>query len=315
MKYPEAIKKTKDYNVIIATGDEEFFRNQITLKVLSDLPESELIRLDCAEIPESDIFSEIYATDLFNTKRIYLLSNFLKLKKLDILLEDEVPNKIILDSEKEGKSKIFEQLKKKFLHIECPKPKIWEEKQYVMALIDSFFNKRAYSIVSAASEYIYTQVGGDLFRLFNELQKIIYYKDTPSKIYLEDVQKVCAEGVRYNIYEIMDKLLDTEKKEALILLDNLFKYESSPGILLISLWYTHFEYLLLIKTSTKGDSDLIKYVKTAPFIISKKLRPQASKLSVKKIVQSLNYLVCKDFEIRQGSFNIKLYLEKFILDF
>ena len=84
---------------------------------------------------------------------------------------------------------------------------------------------------------------------------------------------------------------------------------------IINLWYQHFENLLILKTTTKTNLELVTLIKVPENLIMRKLKPQANKLALTKIIYSLEYLTNLDFNVRKGSFNLKYYLEKFILEF
>jgi DNA polymerase III delta subunit len=149
-----------------------------------------------------------------------------------------------------------------------------------------------------------------------EMQKLVLFKSESSSkiINKEDIDQICVLGLSYNIFDLIEKIVNDEKREALEAMDKIFKFESSPAILLISLWYTHFENLLYLKTY-EGDSLNTEIIKLPPSVVDKKLRPQAKKLNVDKILESLNFLTSIDHGLRNGSFDLRFYLEQFILKF
>ena len=53
----------------------------------------------------------------------------------------------------------------------------------------------------------------------------------------------------------------------------------------------------------------------SPTVIKKKLIPQANRISNEKLMESINFLAELDVKLRKGSFDLKYYLEKFIIDF
>jgi hypothetical protein len=64
-----------------------------------------------------------------------------------------------------------------------------------------------------------------------------------------------------------------------------------------------------------NEEAIYKYIKMPPTILKNKIFPQSRKIPTKKLIESMNYLVNADLNLRKGSFNLKFYLEKFILNF
>jgi len=319
-----ASKVSQHHNLYVAVGNEPFYRDQIFnrlkytyTQVLKE--EVEIIKIDCAESSEPEIFSKMLARDLFTKKRLIHLKNFTKIKKLEFFTERTFKDSIVFETEKAGRSKAYKELLKKTITIDCGKPKPWLEESDAQGKIIGYLKGKGYSITQDTARYMYEQIGYNLYKLMSELDKIVMYKGDLKligpEITVEDIDSICVKGMHYNVFDLIDKILTGKKKDALFLLEKIFKHESSPGILLISLWYTHFENILYLKCTSKKDSDLATYIKMPPMVIQRKLIPQSKKIPTDKIVESMNYLTEVDHNLRKGSFDLKYYLEKFILDY
>jgi len=319
--YREGINKlTSKHLLVAAIGNEPYYRDQVYNKIKHMHPDLEHIRLDCSELSEPEVFSKLLARDLFTNQRVFVLKNFTKIKKLEFFTERKFSDVIIFDSEKAGRSKAYKSLLKNTLTVDCNKPLPWFEAGDALGKILGYLKMKGYEDVSEdTSLYLYEQVGYNLYKLMSELDKLVMYKGglqlIGSKITKEDIDQICVKGMHYSIFDLIDKILSGKKKEALLLLDKIFRNESSPGILLINLWYTHFENILYLKCTSKKDSDLTTYIKMPPIVIQRKLIPQSRKIPINKIVESMNYLTEVDHNLRKGSFDLKYYLEKFILDY
>lgn len=313
LSYSEGVKRVPEYNLITLIGEEKFFRDQARNKKLST-ESGELVKIDCTEREEDSIFNEIKYKDLFNSKRIFWLTNFTKIKSLDFFTKNVFDDVIILDSEKAGRSLAFKDLEAKSLFIDC-NIKPWEKESFALSAIKNYFSANGHSIDNDTTSYLFGHIGFDLYKLYSEILKVTLSKNEKSRITKEDIDSVCVLNKSYNIFDIVDKIIDNEKKEALVLLEKVFFYESGPSILLISLWFSHFENILYTKNNKKGVDQLFSYIKMPPMVIKKKLIPQAEKLSNEKILESLNYLAELDVKLRKGSFDLKHYIEKFIIDF
>lgn len=318
-------KVSQHHNMYVAFGEEPFFRDQIFNKILNTYKvtlkeDIEVIKIDCAELSEPEVKGMVLARDLFTKKRLILLKNFTKIKKLEFFYEKPLKDVLVFETEKAGRSKAYKELLKKTITIDCNKPKPWLEESDAVGKILGYLKRHGYGEVTQdTARYLYEQVGYNLYKLMSELDKIVMYKGgldfIGPEITIEDIDKICVKGMSYNVFDLIDKILAGKKKDALLLLDTIFKNESSPGILLINLWYTHFENMLYLKCTSKKDNELASYIKMPPTVIQRKLSPQSQKIATSKIIDSMNYLTEIDYNLRKGSFDLKYYLEKFILDF
>lgn len=320
LAYNEDIKKINDKHMLIsAVGDEVWYRDQVFKKIKSLHPNIETQILDCEELSEPDVFSKILSRDLFTTKRLFLLKNFTKIKKLEFFIERPFKDILFFDSEKSSKSKAYSEFILKTLNVDCSKPKPWFEEGDALGKIIGYLKIKGYKITQDTSRYLYAQYGYNLYKIISELDKLVIFKGEnqsgDTEITQEDIIKVCVKDIHFNIFDIIDKIIAGKKKDALNLLDIVFKSESGPSILLINLWYTHFENLLYLKSTDKKENELNSYIRMPPMVIQKKLIPQSKALKTEKILKSMNFLIELDDEIRKGCFDPRHNIEKFILDF
>lgn len=317
LDFNKGLSLIEQHNIIASVGNECFYRDQIKNKVIENNKGSNVVLLDCLEELEENIFSILRTPDLFSIKNIYILKNFTKIKKLDFFIENKFKDIIILDSEKSSKSKSFEKLKEAVLYIDCNKPKPWEQETDAIAKIISFIKKNECFIEEDTALYFYNKIGYNLYKLIMELKKLVLFKETNANklVTKSDIDALCSLGLKYNVFDIIDEILKGDKNKAFDLLQKLYKYENNPSILLISLWFEHFENLLFIKNTSGDIKKIAEYTTFSPAIIQKKLIPQAEKILNEKIIDSLNYLTNIDYNLRKGSFDLRFYLEKFIIDF
>lgn len=314
MAVSESIKKIKNNNFFITVGSNEFLRDQIKNKIVSENKELEFVSLDASAESENEIFFKLKYKDLFRSKKIFYIKNFIKIKKLDLLLDNSITHLVILDSKEKSKSKIFKNLEKKYLLIECDLPKKWEEEDDATKKIISFFKKNNYEIDYNTACHMYHNTGYDLYKIFRECQKILIYKENKDdkKINENDINKICNFEIKYDIFNIIYDVVEGRKKEAVNNLYKIYKYESNPSILLITTMYTYFENLLYMR----GCPDLRNsHIKIPPIIIEKNYKPFLSVISEKKVIDSLIYFSNLDFNLRKGIFDVKLHIENFILNF
>jgi len=146
------------------------------------------------------------------------------------------------------------------------------------------------------------------------MEKITLYKKT-GDIALADVKKICAKEAYYNIFDIINLIIENKIPLAIDIFNRMAKNDPYSLMKFVTIWYKHLENVLYIKNSNKSDYELSTALKLPPFIISKNFRGHSNILENKTIISGLNYLTDIDYKIRKGSFNIKNYLDNFILKF
>jgi DNA polymerase III delta subunit len=314
MSYQEAVRKIDQSNLIATIGSELYLKEQIKNRVINKNKDCDVVIIDASQEDDKEIFFKLKYKDLFNSKKIFLIKNFLKIKNLNFFSENSFKDIIILDSIESSKSKNFKILEKNCLIIPCDPPKKWQEEDDAVSKITSFFKRDNYDINLKEAKYMYSLIGHDLYKIVRECQKILMYKEnTESKIVTkEDIDKVCNFEINYDIFGIVDDLINNKKQSALETLNKIYRFEPNSSILLISIIYTYFENLLYVKGCENWKNS---HIKIPPSVIEKKIKPYANKISENKIVESLIYFSNLDFNLRKGIFSIKLYLENFILKF
>lgn len=308
--FRESIPLLSKHNIILCVGDEPFYQEQIKNKVKQDNPTADIIKLD----PEENDLSSIYFNDLFSSKRIFIIPDFTHIKDFSIFMEYSGNDKILLFAETAGRSKAYKELQEAHLTVDCSRPKAWQAEDDAISKITGFLKAKGYSISEENAVFLYQNIGFDLFKLMLELQKLTLWLE-PQEIKKEHLEEIGINAINYNLFDLIDLILENKKEESLNLLEKIYVFEKDPSILLISLWYTHLENLLFIKSSGYPVKELISHIKMPPFVIEKKLIPQSKKITEEKILISLEYLTDTDFNLRKGSFDTRIYIEKFILDF
>lgn len=315
MLFSEGIKKVKDNKLVFITGEETYYKDQLRHTLIKLYPKLDNISFDCDEVDISLIKNTLSVRDLFNPMKLIFLKNIESLKDFDYFIKNKYSDVIVFDLDKDPTAKKYASLKKSCLHLECKKPKLWEEESDIASKALGFFKLNGYSITEDTARYLYQNIGYNLYRLSHELQKLVLFKENEKEITEQDIDKISLKNMNYNVFDIIDEIIRGNKNKALLLLSKVYKYEKTPGILLINLWYNHFENLLFLKTMSKTNEEAAAILKIPLFLITKKYSKQANILDISKIIQSLQYLTNMDFNLRKGSLDLKLYIEQFILNF
>jgi len=236
------------------------------------------------------------------------------LKKEKGLLEDQ--DLVIVFWEK-GKTKksseLFKWLMKNAKSQEFEKPIGAKLNQWILKKIKAI-NSQA-GITSKALEKLILYCESDLIALNQEIEKLVNY--TGGKIIGEtEVDLLVQANFDLNIFNTIDALGNRNKKEALKFLHQHLKKGEDP-FYIFSMFVYQFRNILKISDLKENyrmnEQEIAKETKLHPFVVRKSLN-QGSHFSfevLKKIYQKLGNL---DAKIKTGQIDIKLALDKFIVE-
>lgn len=266
------------------------------------------VRIDCRD-KEIEIFEEMRKTidtvSMFSQKKLIILENvfqanqglqeqiweFLKNKNLsknkdiDIVFWDEQPDK---------RTKLFNFLQKnkskEFLPLRAIKLKDW---------IKDYTKRQKANVDNQAIEKLIEYIGSDLWRMSNEINKLLTYSKI---INVENIELLVKPEIDLNIFEIVDALGYKNKNKVL----NLFKQYLEKGEdenYLLSMFIYQIRNLIRVKAGGKLDIH--------PFVVQKS-RQQAKNFNWDELKKIYHQLLTIDFDIKTGKTDSKTALELFV---
>jgi DNA polymerase-3 subunit delta len=158
-------------------------------------------------------------------------------------------------------------------------------------------------------------IGGNLWQLSNEIQKLATYKLDKGEVREEDVARLIRSKLDANIFKTIDAIAQGDKRGALYLLNRHLQKGDSP-IYLLFMINMQFRNILAIKDlmeKNKPYAAILKETKLNPFVVKKGywLAQRFSIQEIKKIYQKL-FLV--DLDIKTGKLNPEIALQNLIID-
>ena len=267
-------------------------------------------RIDCRD-KEIEIFEQVrQMTDtisMFNEGKLIIIENIFSinqgtqeeilefLKKRD-LGKDKSITIIFWAEELDKRSKLFKFLKSKAKSEEFEFLKGNQLKKW----IKDYVSQQGGRIEAQAIEKLIEYIGKDLWRMTNEINKLINYSKT---IKAENIELLVKPEIDLNIFEMVDALGHKNKNKVL----NLFKQYLEKGQdenYLLSMFVYQIRNLIKVKADGKLDIH--------PFVILKS-KQQAKNFSWDDLKKIYHQLMTIDFEIKTGKTDSKTALEMFLV--
>lgn len=170
------------------------------------------------------------------------------------------------------------------------------------------------SISKSALEKLIAYSGGDTHVLNSEIQKLVNFSDGRI-INDEDVERLVNANISIKIFDTIAALGNNNKKEAARLLHEHLKKGEDPFYLFSMFVYQFRNLLKVADLKDRGGSEY-EIAKTAglhPFVVKKSLA-QIRNFSLDKLKNIYQELSELDTKIKTGKIDIRLALDKFIVE-
>lgn len=259
---------------------------------------------------------EFNAISLFGEKKVILLKNvfdtpefkrkFLEsaekfLREKDIIL-------ISQESEIAEDDDFYKFLKKnakiqEFKILKGLKLKNWVKKE---------FERYKTLITPESLETLIAYTGGDLWRLSNEIQKLVSFKDH-QEIALEDVKIHVRPQIETDIFQTIEAISQKNKQKALKLLYQHLEKGESP-LYIFSMITFQFRSLLLVRDLMERKKSFAEIFRELPLhpIVIKKSYFQAKNFHLQELKKIYQKLFQLDFQIKVGKIKPETALELFV---
>jgi len=273
-----------------------------------------LIYIDVKEIDFKSFYSNFKITSMFAEKKLIILKNVFLTKNENAKFQEEfLENLNIIQDLKdiviiyEGdavdqRTKFFKELKKK---VKCQEFKILQPAVIAKWVFNEFENK-GIKINADAVALLLSYTENNLWRLSNEINKLINYLSIGKQIKKEDVELLVKSNIENDIFKTIESLALKNKKEALTLLHRHIE-NGDNALYLLSMIAYQFRNLLIIKDLMDKKISLSNSG-LHPFVIKKTsyLCRSFSLDQLKDIYQKIFEI---DTDIKIGKINAELSLD------
>ncbi len=234
------------------------------------------------------------------------LLNYLEKKKIE---NDKDCIAIFRTKEVKSENKLFQFLKKKakiqeFKLLEGYQLKNW---------LKNYVEKQNGCIENQAVEKLVDYISSDLWRMSNELDKLIAFNKR--KIKAQDIEQLVKPKIDINIFNIIDSLGQKNKKQALKLVHNYFEKGESE-IYLLNRFIYQFRNLIKIRDLLDRGTPFYSLAKKSGLhsFIVKKTAHQVENFDFEDLKKIYRKLLATDLDIKTGKIDSKTALEIFIVN-
>ncbi len=152
-----------------------------------------------------------------------------------------------------------------------------------------------------AAEELVILCNASLSAIAQEVKKLSTYIGDRDSITLEDVKKLVARGLEQNIFELINKVVNRKRTEALQIFYDLLKQNEEP-IKMMALIANQFRLLMQTKYFSQqgyGQKQIASNLKVHPFRVKLAI-DQARLFSEEELKSIIEHLAVMDYEMKTG---------------
>lgn len=306
-------------------GEDNFSSSEALKKIESDFVKEygdlNFDKLEGSELKKGIIESKIEASPFLADKRLLIVQNLLRDGDKEIKKAFEAKIKSIpsfsdvviyengLPDKRESIFKALDKIEGKQVFNPLND---YQLKSWIKARIE----KENIQISDQASSKLLLYVGADLFRLENEIHKLIDFVNSKSKkeISVEDVTSLVEPNNSYKIFDLTDAIAARNPKKAIQVLE-AFRNSGEDGFMIFNLIIHQVRIMLIVDDlSLHNPDNIAKETSVHPFVVKKTLQ-NLKNFTKKKIFGMYAKLHDLDWKIKTGELDINTALEIVIVDF
>ena len=299
----------KDFNILNKSVNDLINKLNINNIINYDMEESKLI----------DIIDEVNYIDLFNEKKLVIVSGFsfkkIKDKDEELLTNyiDHMNDNVIIikciDESLDERKKLTKLLREKCKIKECEKLDYKGLHEYVTNL----FKENKINITYNQVKKILDLCEYNVDYTLSEVEKLLIYKINEKEVFDKDIDDVISKNTEKEIFTFIDNIMSKNIGGSIDSFHILDESNIDSTIIVDSI-SKHFRLLYQIKHLYKGMSELelSRKLGVNPYVI-KKLMPHINNFSDEEVLDLLYKLSDVDYDIKVNGYDKNLIIESFLL--
>ena len=311
----EDIKSRQFKRVYLLYGTEEYlkklYRNKLKEAVLADSDAMNLAEYAGKGIDEKEVQEFADTMPFFADYHLLVLENTGWFKSATDFADyvPEIPDTAVLvfvESDVDKRSRMFKAVKEHGYVCEMNGMTEQELKLWVASIL----KREERKITEATVMFLLEQVGTDMAKLENELEKLICYTMGRDTVTVQDIKVVCSEQLTGKIFAMTEAMAQGKKRQALELYYDLIALQEKPmGILYMI--QRQFHYLLIVKEMKRQGVDknsIASAIAVPPFAVQKYMA-QADRFKKEELKKLLDYSLTLEEDVKTGRLKEQLAVE------
>lgn len=322
-KIAQDIKDNKFEQFYLLYGEEDYLKNQyrdmLVKAMVTDL--SDNMNYTVYEGKKLDVKGLLDLGDtlpFFAENRVIVVENSGFLKKTPEGFEKRMENfpesthVIFVETEKDGRNKLFSWFKKHGYATEMKTPSEGELRKWVAKQC----RDEGKQIYENAAEYFFGAVGLDMMLIKNELEKVFSYVGDRTEITVEDIHAICVNEADDTMYAMLDAIGERDQQQALKLYRNLLELKVDAYKVLSGLMYHTKSMMEISELILSGKSyDEIAVAAKVPKWTINKYKTQIRRNDGRSFVRMFERCVETDEDIKTGRIKDTVGVELLIVEF
>ena len=328
MKILENHIKNKTFsNIYVIFGEEEYLKNIYEKKLISNIIDEnfKMMNFDIFEGKNVNISNIIDACDtmpFMSDYRIVILKNTgliydgkkddtIKLENyLHILPKTTIL--IFIEEKIDKKLKIFKTISNigTFHKID-----ILSENELVNWILNVFKDNNK-NISAKEAIYIIRNIGFNMEILLNEINKLISFKGSSTKITINDIDNICTKSIESKIFDLINFMSNKDMDNAIKIYKNLIVSKTSPFVIL-NMISRQFRIILQTKylyNKNYSINNIASELELRDFIVKEAIK-QSKNFSIKILLQAINECLEIDNNIKTGKIIDEVAIELLIIKY
>lgn len=207
------------------------------------------------------------------------------------------------------KSRLFKLVQKYGECIVCEKQKDYE----LLSWCSKYFKENDIKIDTANINYFISLCGNEKLILKNEMDKLIDYCYEKKIIIKEDIDELSIRTSDVIIFDLTDSLGSKNTQKALYFLNELLN-NKEPIQKIVIMIAKHFKSILVAKIAAEQNKNVMDELSTKSTYAANKYKSQARYFKTAEIVKTLSSLSKLDIDSKMGRIDLKIGLEKIIME-
>lgn len=317
----EDIKNKTFKKVYLLYGDEPYLKKQYRDRIKENITGSDTMNFSYYEGDKLNVKEIIEMADtlpFFSEKRLIVIENsgFFKRSNEELAtFISTLPDYLVLVFVEEAvdeRNKLFKAVKKEG-YVSLMNQ---QTESVLIKWIGKCFKEKEMMIEPAAIRLLLDKTGASMVLIKAEMDKIISYCGTRTKVNTADIEAICSTVTVSKIFDMITAIAVKRQQEALRLYYDLLA-QKEPPMNILSLMVRQFNGILQVKEALAmgvNAYDIAKSMGVAPFI-AQKYSSQAKNFSIKQLQLALKDLADVEEAVKTGKLDAKMAVELMIIKY